>query len=97
MSAEKEPQRSRAAGACVVAALGVGAVAVVIAVSPTFGVLAAWVIGAGALWRSVRRTRNPSPPPPDAPPENTKPQFTAVADEENPHRTHIVWHPEEVA
>ncbi|MFD4558985.1 hypothetical protein ACFWP5_32480 [Streptomyces sp. NPDC058469] len=62
--AEAEPEeRSRAAGACVLVVLAGVVTAVVFAVSVTAGVLAVWVVGAVALWRSVRRTANPAPPP----------------------------------
>lgn len=62
MSAEEEP--SRAAGACVLVALGGGATAIVFAISPDVGVLTLWAVGAVALWRSARRVSDSSATPP---------------------------------
>ncbi|WP_143204100.1 hypothetical protein [Streptomyces kebangsaanensis] len=65
---EEEPEeRSRAAGGCVLVVLGGGALAVVFAVSTEAGILAVWVVGTVALWRSARRRMSDSsatPPPP---------------------------------
>lgn len=98
MTAEEEPERSRAAGGCVLVALAGVPLAVVFAASTEAGILATVGAATGAVWWSVRRVpkiHNPSPPPPDAPSGNTKPQFTSVPDPDNPHRTHIVWHTQE--
>ncbi|MFD0146199.1 MULTISPECIES: hypothetical protein [unclassified Streptomyces] len=100
MTAEEEPQRSRAAGGCVLVALAGVPLAVAYAASTEAGILTTVGAATGAVWWSVRRTpkiHNPSPPPPSPPSEDTKPQFTSVPDPDNPHRTHIVWHTEEVA
>lgn len=58
---------SPAAGACVLVVLGVGALAVVYAVSPTAGILTTWGVGVVALARAARRRMSDSsatPPPP---------------------------------
>lgn len=90
---EEAPSRaSRAAGGCVLAGLGLAPVAVVFAVSPDAGVLTVAGLGTAALWWSVRRTPNHSPPPPKPLPPETKPQFTVVDDPDNPARSHVVWH-----
>ncbi|MFJ7070170.1 hypothetical protein [Streptomyces sp. NPDC101115] len=97
---EEQPEPSPAAGGCVLIALTGVPLAVVFAASPEAGILATVGTATAAVWWSVRRPSkidNPSPPPPEALPENTKPQFSAVPDEDNPHRTHIVWHTKEVA
>lgn len=60
---QEQPEPSRAAGGCVLAVIGGAALAVVFAVSPTAGVLTVWAVGVAVLWRSVRRTANPAPPP----------------------------------
>lgn len=62
-AADEPEERSQAAGVCVLVVLAGVVTAVVFAVSFTAGVLAVWVVGAVALWRSVRRTANPAPPP----------------------------------
>jgi hypothetical protein len=62
--AEEEPEEpSRAAGACVLVVLGGVATAAVFAASYAAGVLTLWAVGVLLLWRSVRRTANPAPPP----------------------------------
>lgn len=70
MGAEEEP--SRAAGGCVLVALGGVGVAVVFAVSSTAGVLSLWVAGVFALWRSARRMSDSrtTPPPRGVAPES---------------------------
>lgn len=71
MSAAEEPEeRSRAAGGCVLAVLGGGALAAVFAVDEAAGALTTVTLGAVALWRSARRigTDQPLPSPTDAPP-----------------------------
>jgi len=60
---ESSEEPGRTAGACVLVVLAGVVTAVVFAVSPTAGVLAVWVVGTVLLWRSVRRTANPAPPP----------------------------------
>lgn len=67
-SEESSEEPSRTAGACVLVVLAGVVTAVVFAVSPTAGVLSAWVIGAFALWRSARRMSDSSatPPPPSS-------------------------------
>lgn len=61
--AEAEESR-RVVGACVLIALGAVVIAVVFAVSRTAGVLALWVVGTVALWRSARRMSVSSATPP---------------------------------
>lgn len=86
---------SRLAGGCVLVILGGGAIAIVAAVAPEAAVLALWVVGFAALFRAVSRPNskidNPSPPPPETPDENEKPQFRVVEDPNNPHRHVVVW------
>ena len=101
MSDDETPEEipegaSRAAGACLVAVLGIGAVAALLVIAPTVGLLLLWGGGAVALWWAVddsRRSKidNPSPPPPEAPSENEKPQFRVVDDPDNPARHRVVW------
>lgn len=67
MSADDIEPPSHTAGACVLAVLGVAALAVVFAVSPTAGILTVWMVGGAALARSARRRMSDSsatPPPP---------------------------------
>lgn len=100
MTAGEEPQRSRAAGGCVLVVLAGAPLAVVYAVSTEAGILATVGAATAAVWWSVRRPPkidNPSPPPPDPAPGNRKPQFSAIPDPDNPHRTHILWHAKETA
>jgi hypothetical protein len=62
--AAPEPEESsRAAGACVLVVLGGVVVAIAFAIDEAVGVLLVVVSGTVALWRSVRRTANPAPPP----------------------------------
>ncbi|HEY9369309.1 hypothetical protein [Streptomyces sp.] len=66
--------------------------------SHPLAVPAATAAGLGAAWwagRPSNKIDNPSPPPPESPSPNAKPQFTSVPDEANPHRTHVVWHIQE--
>ncbi len=76
------PEGSPVAGACVLIVLAVGALAVVYAVLPDAAIAAVWVVGAGTVWRLVRRTANPAPPPPPEGATDAKPQFTIVDDRE---------------
>lgn len=98
---EEEPtSSSRAAGVCVAAGLGGGALAVVFAVSQDAGVLTVWGLGGAALWWAIRRvprTANPAPPPPPEGADETNTQFSVVEDEENPNRHRIVWHAQKEA
>lgn len=95
MSEEPEPEGgSRAAGGCLLAGLVTGAVAVLLIVAPRAGVLILWGVGAVLLWWAVNRPNKldtPSPPPPEAPSENTKRQFRSVPDPDNDHHTFVVW------
>lgn len=62
--AAPEPEESsRAAGACVLVVLGGVVVAAAFAIDEAAGVLFVVAAGTFALWRSVRRTANPAPPP----------------------------------
>lgn len=82
---EKPTEGSRTAGALVLIALGGGAVAALYAVAPTAAVGTVWVLGTGALWKAARRQtkiENHSPPPPEPPSHEEKPQFTIVEDRE---------------
>lgn len=88
-NAEEQPERSRAAGACVLVALGGGALGVVFALSSVAGLLTLWTVAVAALWRSVRRAANPAPPPPPERGWDTKPQFTVV--EDRPGHCTIQW------
>lgn len=89
---EEPEEPSRAAGGCVlVVACGVP-VAVVWAVSPEAGLLTLWAVGILAVWRFVRRTANPAPPPPPERGPDTKPQFTIV--EDRPGHCTIHWQKE---
>lgn len=67
-SEEEEPERSLAAGGCVLVVLGGVVLGVVFAVSATAGVLTVWVVGVAALWRCARRMSDSSatPPPPSS-------------------------------
>jgi membrane protein implicated in regulation of membrane protease activity len=85
----EQPEPSRAAGACVLLVLGGGALAVVFALSPVAGVLTFWAVACLALWRRVRRTANPAPPPSPERGTDTKPQFTVV--EDRPGHCTIQW------
>ncbi|WP_060888670.1 hypothetical protein [Streptomyces scabiei] len=78
MAVEEEP--SRAAGGCVLLALGGGATAVVFAVSPEAGVLSLWVVGALVVWRSARRRMSDSSATP--PPEEGRPSCSECAGQE---------------
>ena len=98
MTAEEEPERSRAAGGCVLVALVGLPLAAVFAASTEAGILVAVGAATAALWWSVRRVphaANPAPPPPSEGAETAKPQFTVVPDETNPHRSRVVWHTKE--
>ncbi len=89
---ETAPEPSRAAGGCVLAALGIAAGAALYAVSDTAAVLVAWAVGGVALWRaarSVRSAANPAPPPPPEGAENTEPQFSVV--EDKPGHCTVTW------
>jgi hypothetical protein len=70
---------SPAAGACVLVVLGVGALAVVYAVSPTAGVLTVWVVGTAALACAARRRMSDSSATP--PPRGVAPGGDVYADE----------------
>ena len=65
MSAAEQPEEepSRAAGACVLVVLAGVLVAIAFAIDEAVGVLFVVTAGVVALWRSVRRTANPAPPP----------------------------------
>lgn len=65
MSADEKPEEERSplAGACVLVVLGGVVVAAAFAIDEAVGVLLVVVAGTFALWRSVRRTANPAPPP----------------------------------
>lgn len=86
---------SRLAGGCVLVILGGGAIAILTAVAPEVAILSVWGFGFGVLLRVVTRPNSkidiPSPPPPEAPDENEKPQFSVVEDPNNPHRHVVVW------
>ncbi|MFF7561944.1 hypothetical protein ACFZB4_18475 [Streptomyces pseudovenezuelae] len=62
-AAEPVEEPSRAAGACVLVVLAGIVVAAAFAFDEAAGVLLVVVAGAVALYRSVRRTANPAPPP----------------------------------
>ncbi|WP_405645886.1 hypothetical protein [Streptomyces sp. NBC_00019] len=73
MSGKKKPaaepeESSRAAGACVLVVLGGVVVAAAFAIDEAAGVLFVVATATLALWRSVRRTANPAPPPGDTHP-----------------------------
>lgn len=92
---EDEETGSTAGGWCLLVALGIGAVAVLLAVAPIAGTLLIVTVGGVALWWAISRPNkihNPSPPPPEPLPSDTKPQFTVVDDPDNPARHRIVWH-----
>jgi hypothetical protein len=75
-------------------ALGAGAVAILLTAFPVYGLLILWGGGGVALWWSVSRTPNHSPPPPEDPSPDEKPQVrvrTIEPDENNPHRHRVVW------
>lgn len=78
MAAEEGP--SRAAGGCVLVALGGGGFAVAFAVSPEAGVLTVWVVGGVAVWRAARRRVSDSSAPP--PPEEGRPSCGECAGQE---------------
>lgn len=91
MTEEPEPQGSSCAGVLALVVLVGGATAAVFAVAPALGLGLVWIGGAVWLWRTVRSTANPAPPAPSEGDENAEPQFSVVEDEENPHRSHVVW------
>lgn len=71
MTARQEPEeRSRAAGGCVLAALGSIALAAVFAVSREAGILTVWAAGTATVWWVARRRKGPYQPlpSPTAPP-----------------------------
>jgi hypothetical protein len=86
---EETPESSPVAGACVLVVLGAGATGATYAASPTAGILALWAIGGTALWRYVRRTANPAPPPPPERGSAKKPQFTVL--EDRPGHCTVQW------
>jgi hypothetical protein len=64
MSADEEPEESSPlAGACVLVVLAGIVVGIAFAIDQAVGVLFVVTAGVVALWRSVRRTANPAPPP----------------------------------
>lgn len=79
---EEAPESSPAAGACVLVVLGGAGLAGVWAVSPAAAVLTVWAVGSGAVWRLVRRTANPAPPPAPERGDGASPQFSIVEDRE---------------
>lgn len=71
MTAVEEPQRSRAAGGCVLVVLAGTVGAVVFAVSAEAGILATVGAATAAVWWAVSRPVSDSsatPPPPPSPP-----------------------------
>lgn len=83
---------SKAAGGCLLVALGAGATGVLLAVAPDAGRLIFWGVGVVVLVWTIGRPHkidNPSPPPPELLSENENPQFSIVPDPDNPAR-HIV-------
>lgn len=91
---DTEPKGSGCAGAAVLVVVGSGVLAGVWGAAPDVALLGLWTLGTGSVWWAVSRPNkidNPSPPPPDDPSRNTKPQFRTVPDTVNPHRTHVVW------
>jgi hypothetical protein len=89
---EPEEQPSRAAGACVLVVLAGVVVAALFAISDTLAILTLVASGVFALWRSVRRTANPAPPPPPERGSDTNPQFTVT--EDRPGHCTVTWHGE---
>lgn len=92
--ASAEPESSSAAGVAVAVVVGSGVLAGAWAAAPDVALLGFWGLGTGAVWWAVRRPNkidNPSPPPPEDPSSERKPQFRTVPDTVNPHRTHVVW------
>lgn len=85
---------SRIAGGCALTLLTLIPATILIAVSPQAALLTVWAGATFLLWRYVRKINNHSPPPPDTPPENTKPQFTVIDDPTNPARAQVIWHRE---
>lgn len=80
MSDEPEaPERSRAAGGCVLVGLAALALAVVFAISREAGVLALWVSGAAALYVAARSRVSDSSATP--PPEGVAPLGDEHADQ----------------
>ena len=78
--AEEPEQRSTLAGGCVLLVLGGVPLAVCWAVSDVAGVLAVWVVGVVALWRSARRRMSDSSAPP--PPQEGRPSGRECAGHE---------------
>ncbi|MFE5967115.1 hypothetical protein [Streptomyces sp. NPDC056463] len=100
MTADEDPERSRAAGGCVLVALSGVPLAVAFAASTEAGILATVGAATAAVWWSVRRVphaANPAPPPPPEGADDTKRLFSVMADESNPHRSRVVWHAREEA
>ncbi|MFE3169315.1 hypothetical protein [Streptomyces sp. NPDC059224] len=89
---EPEEQPSRAAGACVLVALAGVVVAALFAISDALAILVLVAAGVFALWRSVRRTANPAPPPPPESGSDANPQFTVT--EDRPGHCTVTWHEE---
>jgi hypothetical protein len=93
MSADEEP--SKAAGACVLVALGSAGLAAIWAASPEAGILTVWTVGTVALWRTARRTTSvddaatPSPPPPSGQADEEFAQVIEAARREGAEVTEI--------
>lgn len=76
---ESAEEPSRAAGACVLVVLGVAGTAAVFVLAPDAGVLAVWVAGGVAVWRSARRMSGLSATPP---PQEGRPSCSECAGHE---------------
>jgi hypothetical protein len=82
---EEPAEGSRTAGALVLTVLAGAGLGGIYAASPAAAVGTVWVLGAGTLWKAARRPtkiENHSPPPPEPPSREEKPQFTIVEDRE---------------
>jgi hypothetical protein len=76
----EEPERSAAAGGCVLVVLGGVPLAVLWALSDVAGVLAVWVVGVAAVWWSARRRVSDSSATP--PPQEQRPSCRECAGHE---------------
>lgn len=82
----EEPEGGSGCGAVLALGLVLAVTGVLYRVTPTGFVLGFWAFGAALLWWKIHI---PSPPPPEDPPSNAKPQFTIVEDRPGHHA--VVW------
>lgn len=84
---EEEP--SRAVGFVLVLVVGSGVLAGIWAAAPRAALLGLWLLATVAVWWSVSRTPNHSPPPPQAPPVEENMQVRVVPGD-HPHHWRVI-------